>query len=52
MTPSTCNSFAIIGTVLLVPLYCIVDVREITRSVPIDTRSLISCSVIPSAKYS
>jgi hypothetical protein len=37
---------------LRVPLYCITDVREITRSDPIFARVVISSSVIPSAKYS
>ena len=36
----------------LLPLYCMVDWREITRGAPIFPSSVISASVIPSAKYS
>src|SRR5436190_1671678 len=52
ITASTPNCFAISGSGLFVPLNCITDVREITRSEPISARSAIKISVIPSAKYS
>src|SRR6476620_11163228 len=40
------------GRDLVVPLYAITDVREITRSALIPARSEMIDSVIPSAKYS
>ena len=52
MIASTRSSRAIVGTGFRAVLYCMTDVREITRSPPIFARSAISCSVIPSAKYS
>ena len=51
-TASTFNSRAIWGSGLRVPLYCMTEVREITRSALILDRLVISASVIPSAKYS
>ncbi|MBA7705721.1 hypothetical protein ES703_114557 [subsurface metagenome] len=51
-TASTFNSRAISGSGFLTPLYCMIDVRDLTCSAPIFPRSAISASVIPSAKYS
>src|SRR6266513_1319145 len=51
-TASTPNSLAICGSSFFVRLYCITEVREITLSVPICASSVVSASVMPSAKYS
>ena len=51
-TASTFNSRAICGSGFRTPLYCITEVREITRNALICPRSLINSSVMPSAKYS
>ena len=52
ITASTCSALAISGRGFLTRLYCMTEVREITRSALILERSAISASVIPSAKYS
>ena len=49
---STLSSRAICASGLRVPLSCITDVRETTRRFGIFASSVISSSVIPSAKYS
>src|ERR1700738_4070171 len=51
-TASTFNSLAICGSGLLLALYVMADVREITRKASIFARVLMSSSVIPSVKYS
>ena len=51
-TASTFSSRAISGSESVVPLYCIADVREITRSARMRARSEMIASVMPSAKYS
>ena len=51
-TASTPSSLAICGSNFFVPLYCITEVREITLSALICANSVISASVMPSAKYS
>ncbi len=52
MIASTFSSFAISGSGFRAFRYCMTEVREITRSPPILARSVMSCSVMPSAKYS
>ena len=56
IVPSTTASTFSLGAISLsgfrVPLYCITEVREITRSAPTLPSSVITSSVIPSAKYS
>ena len=49
---STLNSRAIWGSVFWACLYCMIEVREMTRNPPIFARAVISDSVRPSAKYS
>ena len=52
ITASTFSSRAITGSALCAPLYCMAEVREITRRALILPKSVMSASVIPSAKYS
>ena len=49
-TASTFSSRAMSGRLFLESLYCIADVREITLTDSIFDRSVMSASVIPSAK--
>ncbi len=51
-TPSTSRALAISFRDFLDPLKGMTEVREITRRERIEARSVISSSVIPSAKYS
>ena len=46
------TDMSISGNGFLVPLNCMMDIREITRRELICARSAIRTSVIPSAKYS
>lgn len=50
--PSTLRSRAISGSDLVVCLYCIEEVRDMTLRVPIRAKSVIDASVMPSEKYS
>jgi len=52
ITPCTPSSRPISRSGFLASLYCITEVRDITFSDPIFDRSVISSSVMPSAKYS
>ena len=49
---STFNSRAISGRASFVSLYCMTEVREMTRREPILARSVINWSVMPSTKNS
>src|SRR6185436_19392587 len=49
---STFKAWAISGKYLETPLYCMIDVREITRSDVVRAISVMRLSVTPSTRYS